>query len=55
MIVIFCSNGYRNFEKQSRYLNELLAPVKEDWMSAEMEQYVFPCVDSMCVNRGWSV
>lgn len=36
----FCSNGFGNFEKQSKYLNELLAPVKEQWMGPEIEQYV---------------
>ena len=36
----FCSNGFGNFEKQSKYLNELLAPVKKQWMGPEIEQYV---------------
>ncbi|CAB3983469.1 exportin-5 isoform X2 [Paramuricea clavata] len=36
--LVVLSNGYRNFEKQSKYLSELLTPVREDWMSAEMEQ-----------------
>ena len=42
--LVVISNGYKNFEKQSKYLSELLAPIKEDWMGTEMEQYVFSCV-----------
>ena len=44
MFFVICSNGYKNFEKQSKYLSELLVPIKEDWMGDEMEQYVFFCV-----------
>ncbi|XP_028398480.1 exportin-5-like isoform X2 [Dendronephthya gigantea] len=36
--LVVISNGYVNFEKQEKYINELLAPIREDWMSPELEQ-----------------
>ena len=29
-----------NYEKQKQYLSEILAPIKEMWMSEKIEQWV---------------
>ncbi|ELU03767.1 hypothetical protein CAPTEDRAFT_151775 [Capitella teleta] len=39
--LILISNQFRNFDKQSQFLGEILSPVKERWLSPDLKQSVW--------------